>query len=61
MMLSEQDVAAYRRDGVIVVPNVLDAAMVCALRGVIADLIAAISRGWMLRSIVDGVQSSSPE
>jgi hypothetical protein len=26
----------------------------------IADPIAAKSRGWMLRSIVDGVQSSSP-
>jgi phytanoyl-CoA hydroxylase len=39
-MLSEQDVAAYRRDGVIVVPDVLDAATVSELRQVVADVVA---------------------
>lgn len=39
-MLSEQDVAAYRRDGVIVVPDVLDATTVADLRRVVAELVA---------------------
>jgi len=39
-MLSEQDVAAYRRDGVIVVPDVLDAGTVADLRRVVAELVA---------------------
>ena len=43
-MLSEQDVAAYRRDGVVVVPDVLDAPMVGALRGIVADLVAGAAQ-----------------
>jgi phytanoyl-CoA hydroxylase len=39
-MLTEQDVAAYRRDGVIVVPDVLGAATVTDLRRVVAELVA---------------------
>jgi phytanoyl-CoA hydroxylase len=43
-MLSEQDVAAYRRDGVIVVPDVLDASTVGDLRRVMAQLVAAAAQ-----------------
>jgi phytanoyl-CoA hydroxylase len=43
-MLKEQDVAAYRRDGIIVVPDVLDASTVGDLRRVIADLVAGAAR-----------------
>ena len=43
-MLSEQDVAAYRRDGVVVVPDVLDASMVGDLRRVVADLVAGAAQ-----------------
>src|SRR3981189_3572739 len=39
-MISEQDVQAYRRDGVIVVPDVLDAATLTQMRSVIAELVA---------------------
>ena len=43
-MLSEQDVAAYRRDGVIVVPDVLDASTVGDLRRVMAELVAGAAQ-----------------
>jgi len=43
-MLSEQDVASYRRDGIIVVPDVLDPATVSDLRRVVAELVAGASR-----------------
>ena len=43
-MLSEQDVAAYRRDGVLVVPDVLDASTVGDLRRVVADLVAGAAK-----------------
>lgn len=39
-MISDDMVEAYRRDGVIVVPEVLDAAMLGRVRSVIADLVA---------------------
>jgi ectoine hydroxylase-related dioxygenase (phytanoyl-CoA dioxygenase family) len=39
-MISEADVRAYRRDGVIVVPDVLDTATLKRARAVIADLVA---------------------
>ncbi len=39
-MISEQDVQAYHRDGVIVVPEVLDAATLAEVRQVIAELVA---------------------
>ncbi|MCW5748729.1 MAG: phytanoyl-CoA dioxygenase family protein [Alphaproteobacteria bacterium] len=39
-MISDQDVAAYRRDGYIVVPDVLGAAEIATLQAVIDDLIA---------------------
>src|SRR4051812_14429769 len=43
-MLSEQDVAAYRRDGVIVVPDVLDASTVGDLRRIMAELVAGAAQ-----------------
>ncbi|HEY1862975.1 MAG TPA: phytanoyl-CoA dioxygenase family protein [Roseiarcus sp.] len=39
-MISDKEVRAYRRDGVIVVPNVLDAETLAHLRGVVAELVA---------------------
>jgi phytanoyl-CoA hydroxylase len=39
-MISDQDVAAYRRDGVLVVPEVLDSAMLTRLRQTVAKLVA---------------------
>ena len=43
-MISDQDVAAYQRDGVIVVPNVLDATTVNNLRRVVAEIVAGASK-----------------
>jgi len=40
-MVSEDDVRAYRRDGVIVVPDVLGADTLAQLRSVMAELVAA--------------------
>ncbi len=42
-MISDQDVGAYRRDGVIVVPEVIGADLLTALRAKIAELIGAAS------------------
>jgi phytanoyl-CoA hydroxylase len=39
-MISEKDVQAYKRDGVIVVPEVLGADTLAQVRGVIAELVA---------------------
>src|SRR5262245_17983419 len=39
-MLSEQQVQAYKRDGVIVVPDVLDSQMLARMRHVVAELVA---------------------
>src|ERR1700756_1844361 len=39
-MISERDAEAYRRDGVIVVPEVLDGATLARVRQVIAELVA---------------------
>src|ERR1700744_5039593 len=39
-MISERDVQAYRRDGVIVVPEVLGKEMLAQVRTVIAELVA---------------------
>jgi phytanoyl-CoA hydroxylase len=43
-MISEQDVQAYRRDGVIVVPDVLDATTLAEVRSVIAELVAGAAK-----------------
>ena len=39
-MISEKDVEAYRRDGVIVVPEVLDSTTLARVRQVIAEVVA---------------------
>ena len=39
-MISEKDVQAYKRDGVIVIPDVLDTATLAEVRKVIAELVA---------------------
>jgi phytanoyl-CoA hydroxylase len=43
-MISEQDVQAYRRDGVIVVPEVLGTDTLAQLRAVIAELVAGSAK-----------------
>jgi phytanoyl-CoA hydroxylase len=43
-MISEQDVQAYRRDGVIVVPEVLSADTLAQVRAVIAELVAGSAK-----------------
>src|ERR1700694_6240644 len=43
-MISEQDVQAYKRDGVIVVPEVLAAYTLAQLRAVIAELVAGSAK-----------------
>src|SRR3954451_206365 len=43
-MISEQDVRAYQRDGVIVVPEVLGADTLTKLRSVIAELVAGSAK-----------------
>jgi phytanoyl-CoA hydroxylase len=39
-MVTEQDVQAYKRDGVIIVPDILDASTLAQVRSVIAELVA---------------------
>src|ERR1700681_3751783 len=43
-MISEQDVQAYKRDGVIVVPEVLGADTLAQVRSVIAELVAGSAK-----------------
>src|ERR1700704_2208285 len=43
-MISEKDMLAYKRDGVIVVPEVLDAATLAEVRSVIAELVAGSAK-----------------
>src|SRR5260370_41293393 len=43
-MISEEDVQAYKRDGVIVVPDVLDATTLTHVRSVIAELVAGAAK-----------------
>src|SRR5215469_11783437 len=39
-MISDKDVETYRRDGVIVVPEVLDSTMLSRVRQVVAEVVA---------------------
>ena len=43
-MVTEQDVQAYQRDGVIMVPDVLDASTLAQVRSVIAELVAGSAK-----------------
>src|SRR5690349_1369720 len=60
-MISELEVAAYRRDGVIVVPNVLDAVALRELREVIAELVAGAAQISQHNDIYDLEPSHTPE
>lgn len=59
-MLSEQQVAAYRRDGVIVVPDVLNASTLAELRRVIAELIAGAAQVSQHDDVYDLEPSHTP-
>lgn len=59
-MLSEQQVAAYRRDGVIVVPDVLNASTLAQLRRVIAELIAGAAQVSQHDDVYDLEPSHTP-
>src|ERR1700731_2723878 len=50
-MISEQDVQAYKRDGLIVVPDVLDASTLSQVRAGIAKLVAASAKPLALPEI----------
>ncbi|MFL5289286.1 MAG: phytanoyl-CoA dioxygenase family protein [Rhodopila sp.] len=58
--MSEQQVAAYRRDGVIVVPDVLNASTLAELRRVIAALIAAAAQVSQHDDVYDLEPSHTP-
>jgi phytanoyl-CoA hydroxylase len=59
-LLSEQQVAAYRRDGVIVVPDVLNASTLAELRRVIAELIAGAAQVSQHDDVYDLEPSHTP-
>lgn len=59
-MLTNQDIAAYRRDGVIVVPNVLDAATLTELRRVVAEIVAGAAAVTEHNDIYDLEPSHTP-
>jgi phytanoyl-CoA hydroxylase len=60
-MLSEQDIAGYRRDGVIMVPNVLDAATVGDLRRVVAEIVAGAANVAQHDDVYDLEPSHTPQ
>jgi phytanoyl-CoA hydroxylase len=59
-MLSELDSAAYRRDGVVVVPDVLSASTIGNLRRVVAELIADAARVSQHDDVYDLEPSHTP-
>ena len=52
-MISERDVQSYRRDGVIVVPDVLDEETLAQVRTVIAELVAGSARTFEHTDVYD--------
>ena len=60
-MISDEQVRAYRRDGVIVVENVLDAETLAHLRSVVAELIAGASAVTEHNEVYDLEPGHSPE
>jgi phytanoyl-CoA hydroxylase len=60
-MLSEQDVVAYRRDGVVMVPDVLNAATIQELRRVVAELITGAGQVSQHDDVYDLEPSHTPE
>src|ERR1700756_4209240 len=60
-MISERDAEAYRRDGVIVVPEVLDGATLQRVRGVIAELVAGAATVTEHTDVYDLEPGHTPE
>src|SRR4030081_2570631 len=60
-MISEVDVQAYRRDGVIVVPEVLGADTLAELRSVIAELVAGSAKTLEHTDVYDLEPGHTPE
>jgi len=60
-MISQDDVNAYRRDGVIVVPEVLDTDTLARMRSVVADLVAASAATTEHTSVYDLEPGHTPE
>jgi phytanoyl-CoA hydroxylase len=60
-MLSEKDVTAYRRDGVVMVPDVLDAATVGELRRVVAELVTGAAQVSQHDDVYDLEPSHTPK
>ena len=60
-MLSEEDVRAYQRDGVIVVPEVLSPETLTEVRKVVAELVAASSSTTMHTDVYDLEPGHTPE
>ncbi|MBR1123546.1 phytanoyl-CoA dioxygenase family protein [Bradyrhizobium lablabi] len=60
-MISEQQVQAYKRDGVIVVPEVLDAGTLARVRAVIAELVAGAAKTTEHTDVYDLEPGHTPE
>lgn len=60
-MISDKDVETYRRDGVIVVPEVLDTATLARVRTVIAELVAGAAAVTEHTDVYDLEPSHTPE
>jgi len=60
-MISDETVRAYRRDGLVVVPDVLGSETLAQLRGVIADLVAASARVTAHDDVYDLEPGHTPE
>ncbi|HBK07544.1 MAG TPA: phytanoyl-CoA dioxygenase [Acetobacteraceae bacterium] len=59
-MLTDQDIAAYHRDGVIVVPDLLDAGTLTELRRVVAEIVAGAAAVTEHNDIYDLEPSHTP-
>ena len=60
-MISDQDVQAYKRDGVLIVPEVLDAQMLARMRAVVAALVAASAATAQHTDVYDLEPGHTPE
>ena len=60
-MISDQDVQAYKRDGVLIVPEVLDAQMLARMRAVVAALVAASAATTQHTDVYDLEPGHTPE
>src|SRR6478752_5670524 len=60
-MISERDVEAYRRDGVIVVPEVLDSAMLGRVRQVVTEVVAGAAEVTDHTDVYDLEPGHTPE